>query len=181
VTGRLQQVAPTVQQRLVLLAIIGAAAFGLWSAIERERSVELLLPTGRTIRVALADTPQRRAVGLSGRDHVPHDGMLLLWEAPGRHPIWMFRMRFSLDLVWLDRNGRVVSVLPNVPPCAQEPCIVYEPDGAGKSTAVLELPAGAAAKCKIAAGASVHPGTTRARSDNKLAAFSAKAILISQP
>jgi uncharacterized membrane protein (UPF0127 family) len=147
---------PSVQRRLVLLGIIAAAiASAVWSAIERERSVELLTPTG-TIRVALADTPERRSTGLSGREHVPHDGMLLLWDAPGRHPVWMREMRFALDLIWLDANGRVLSVLPKTPPCTREPCALYEPAGSGSAIAVLELPAGTAVERGIAIGAMVR-------------------------
>jgi Uncharacterized ACR, COG1430 len=26
---------------------------------------------------------------------------IILWDAPGRHPIWMAEMRFPLDLIWL--------------------------------------------------------------------------------
>ena len=80
------------------------------------------------------------------------DGMLLKWDAPGTHPIWMAGMRFPLDLLWIDGDGRVLSVLPNVPPCRAEPCTTYEPRGTDRSVAVLELPVGEAAKRNLTAG-----------------------------
>jgi hypothetical protein len=43
---------------------------------------------------------------VSHRDDLPGDGMLLQWNGPGRHPIWMAGMRFPLDLIWLEQDGR---------------------------------------------------------------------------
>lgn len=140
---------------VVGLAIWVALVLAYWSGADRPEVVGLNVPGG-DLRVALADTADRRAAGLSKLDAVPNDGMLLQWDAPGRHPIWMSGMRFALDLVWLDAGGRVLSVLPNVPPCTTTPCPLYEPVGSEGSTAVLELPAGKAAIHGIAAGVVVR-------------------------
>ena len=40
----------------------------------------------------------------------------------GRHPIWMADMRFPLDLIWLEQDGRVTGVLTNVPICSVPAC-----------------------------------------------------------
>jgi hypothetical protein len=76
-------------------------------------------------------------------------------DAPGTHPIWLAGMRFPLDLLWIDGDGRVLSVLPNVPPCRAEPCTIYEPRGTDRSVAVLELPAVGAARDGLTAGTTV--------------------------
>lgn len=65
-------------------------------------------------------------------------------------------MRLPLDLVWLDDDGSVIAVLANVPPCTSTPCPLYEPPGSEKSVAVLELPAGKAAKYGLTVGAVVR-------------------------
>ena len=94
----------------------------------------------------------------AGRDTLTEvDGLLLKWESPDRHPIWMKGMRFPLDLVWLDADGRVVAALTNVPPCLAEPCPLYEPDGSERSVAVLEMRAGSASVHRLASGAIVRP------------------------
>jgi uncharacterized membrane protein (UPF0127 family) len=103
--------------------------------------------------VEFANTPTTRAAGLSNRDAVTGDGLLLHWDAPGRHPIWMAEMRFALDLVWLDERDTVLALLDSVPPCSQQPCPLYEPPGTDAATAVLELPAGDAKRRGIAVGA----------------------------
>jgi uncharacterized protein len=129
-----------------------------WIRVDNGRlpTMSLETPHGR-ILVEVADKPAARSAGLSNRDALNGvDGLLLKWDAPGRHPIWMPGMRFSLDLVWIDADGRVTSVLTNVPPCRSEPCPLYEPDGSERSAAVLELSAGEAAHRGLTVGVTVE-------------------------
>lgn len=142
----------------VALALLTAA---IWTAMDRRElpTMQVVTPSG-TIVVELADTPAARSAGLSNRERLTGvDGLLLKWDVPGRHRIWMAEMRFALDLVWLGPNGRVVAVLNDVPPCQADPCPLYEPDGTDRSVAVLEMPAGAAASRRIAVGAIVRSST----------------------
>ena len=119
-------------------------------------TIVLETPTA-IIRVELADTPRARSAGLSRREALSDvDGLLLKWETPGRHPIWMADMRFPLDLIWLDADGLVLAILEKVPPCSARPCRLYEPEGASNSIAVLELPATAARVRGIAIGTRVR-------------------------
>jgi uncharacterized membrane protein (UPF0127 family) len=127
------------------------------------RSTERTLPRSRIdtpngpIVVEIADTPAARAAGLSNRDDLHGvDGMLLKWGGAGRHPIWMAGMKFPLDLIWIDADGRVLAVAPNVPPCRTEPCTLFEPEGTATAVAVLELRAGGAAERRLAAGVRVR-------------------------
>lgn len=146
------------RRRRVVVAVLAvwavALALSYWSATDRPRIVSLTV-LGGALQVSLADTSELRAAGLSNREAVPHDGMLLQWDTPGRHPIWMSEMRFALDIVWLDADGRVVSVLADVPPCTAAPCPLYGPAGSEESTAVLELAAGKAATYGLTVGAVV--------------------------
>lgn len=140
---------------VTLGAALGAAAFLAFTE-EGDLRLSQINTAGGTIVVAIADTPATRSVGLSNREELRDiDGLLLKWDEPGRHPIWMAGMQFTLDLVWLDRDGRVLDVLSNVPPCGVEPCPLYEPSETRESLAVLELPAGAVAKRQLTRGAIV--------------------------
>lgn len=143
--------------------IAAGIAMPLTTALVWMRSTERTLPTARIetpngpIVVEMAATPAARAAGLSNRDELHGvDGMLLKWDAAGRHPIWMAGMRFPLDLAWIDADGRVLAVALNVPPCRAEPCTLFEPEGTDAAVAVLELPAGGAADRRLAAGVSVR-------------------------
>jgi uncharacterized membrane protein (UPF0127 family) len=138
------------------------ATMWMWSADRVPPTVRIETPRG-TIVAEIAATPSAGSAGLSNRDKLQGtDGMLLKWDAPGRHPMWMAGMRFPLDLLWIDGAGRVLAVVPNVPLCRVEPCTLYEPDGTASAVAVLELPAGGAAERRLATGVSVRfPGTNQ--------------------
>jgi uncharacterized membrane protein (UPF0127 family) len=137
---------------VTLGSVVGAAAFVAFSQ-ERNPRLSQIKTAGGTFLVAIADTPSSRSAGLSGRQELRGiDGLLLQWDEPGMHPIWMAGMRFPLDLVWIDRDGRVLDVLSNVPPCRIEPCPLYEPAETSESVAVLELPAGVATKRQVTRG-----------------------------
>lgn len=69
-----------------------------------------------TLQVVVADTPQARRQGLSGRDTIPEDGMLFVFEESARHGFWMKDMRFPIDIIWLDQDGQVVDVKKRVTP-----------------------------------------------------------------
>ena len=82
-----------------------------------------------------------RARGLLGRSGLePGDGMLID-AAPSVH---MFFMRFPIDVVFLDRDWRVVRVVHRLRP--------WRVAGARRAVAALELPAGAAAEAGIEEG-----------------------------
>lgn len=82
--------------------------------------------------VQLADSWWRRAVGLLGRRELPEGTGLLLAPCASVHTMGM---RFSLDLAFLDGNGRVLNTRP-----AMGPGRVAM--GPGDVWAALELPAG---------------------------------------
>ena len=82
-------------------------------------------------RLLVADRPFSRMRGLLGRRSLPHGEGLLLRPAASVHT-WF--MRFPIDVVFLDRDGRVVRVAPELRP--------WRAAGRRGARAVLELPAG---------------------------------------
>jgi uncharacterized membrane protein (UPF0127 family) len=83
--------------------------------------------------IAVADTPVARMKGLLGRRSLDPGEGLLLRPAGSVHTAFM---RFPIDVVFLDRELRVLRVEPSVSPWR-----LVAQRGA---KAVLELPAGAA-------------------------------------
>lgn len=73
-----------------------------------------------------------RLLGLMGQKHLPPKHCLVFYPCNGVHS---FFMRFPIDVVYLDRNLKVVRVKQNFSPWRVDwPCL--------KARYVLELPAG---------------------------------------
>lgn len=83
--------------------------------------------------VRCATTVRARILGLAGLRALPAGVGLLLPRTRSVHTVGM---RFGLDLVWLDGDGRVVRVDRDVPPGRLRGCRA--------ARQVLELPAGTA-------------------------------------
>ncbi len=100
----------------VLLALMAVAFVYL-----RLRTPNAAQPTvvkiGRAqIQVEIADTPEARAQGLSGRAKLEEGyGMLFPMGEPEVYAFWMKDMQFPLDIIWI-RDDRVVDISENVPP-----------------------------------------------------------------
>ncbi|MBM3294076.1 MAG: DUF192 domain-containing protein [Candidatus Aminicenantes bacterium] len=117
-------------------------------AVQGGRFIEVYTAEGRTIVVELAVTPEERARGLMFREKIlPGQGMLFLFEKEGKPAFWMKNTLVPLDILWLDRDRRIVHIEPDVPPCPAEPCPSYGP---GRDALyVLELAAGEAKRYNL--------------------------------
>jgi|SRR3989344_4419366 len=69
------------------------------------------------IKVDIADTEEKRILGLGGRSFLPaNQGMLFVFDSVASHGIWMKGMQFPIDIVWIGSNLRVVDIMENVQP-----------------------------------------------------------------
>ena len=103
---------------------------------------------GIEIPVEVADTPQKRSLGLGKRSRLKKNwGMLFVFEKRKAHRFWMKDMQFALDIIWLD-NYRIVHILRNVQPAisGEEPAILEPPE---EANFVLEIDAGRADELKL--------------------------------
>lgn len=91
--------------------------------------------------LAVCETAWESTVGLLGRDGLDDGEGLLI---PGVRSIHMIGMRFAIDAVWLDGEMVVRKIVRTLKPWRLSACF-----GAG---AVVELPAGAAARAGIETG-----------------------------
>ncbi len=107
--------------------------------------IRIFFPDGETIIADLAETEEERSRGLMFRNTINDDqGMLFVFEQEGLYSFWMKNMNFTIDILWLDRQKRIVHLEHNVPPCKKEPCPTYAPLVPAKY--VLELKAGSIEK-----------------------------------
>ena len=90
-----------------------------------------------------------RVKGLSGRDGLrPDAGMLFVLDEEYAPSVWMKGMRFPIDIIFFDKDARVIEIMKNLQPCTE--CRIYE--GPPNSAYVLEINAGQAEKIGISAG-----------------------------
>lgn len=78
------------------------------------------------VQVGVANTPDARIQGLSGRTTIGEkDGMLFVFPESDYHGVWMKDMRFPVDVVWIDEDLKVVDVARNLTPDSYPK--IYEP------------------------------------------------------
>ncbi|MEI8012196.1 MAG: DUF192 domain-containing protein [Candidatus Omnitrophota bacterium] len=101
--------------------------------------------------VEVVATDESREKGLMFRQGLKEGaGMLFVFDREDIYPFWMKNMRFPIDMLWLNRDKRVVDVKENVPACMADPCPVYTPSA--MALYVLELPAGDARRHHVNPG-----------------------------
>jgi len=107
--------------------------------------------TGKKISVEVADTVEKRSLGLGKRSGLENGwGMLFVFEKRKQHGFWMKDMEFPLDIIWLD-NHRIAYILRNVQPAKSGVIpLVMTPPVAGNF--VLEIDAGRADDLKLQVG-----------------------------
>ncbi len=116
--------------------------------------IPLTLPSGKVLQVEVMVKDEDRAMGLMFRPSLPLDrGLLFVFDTEDFHGFWMKNCRFPIDMVWLDRDRRVVHLAEAVPPCKAEPCPVYTP--LRRASYVVEMNAGQARREKAVVGAVV--------------------------
>ena len=74
-------------------------------------TIDLTLPSGRTVKAEVMVKPEDRAMGLMFRPSLPEGQVLLfVFDEAEFHGIWMKNCRFPIDIVWLDEAQKVVHV-----------------------------------------------------------------------
>ncbi|MES2953754.1 MAG: DUF192 domain-containing protein [Patescibacteria group bacterium] len=150
------------RKRTIILALCLAVAFSLadlylsrdrfFASLAQEIPVEkrTALRIGSTLVSAIvADTPAVREHGLSGRALLrENEGMLFVFERPDLYAFWMKDMLFSIDIIWMDTNGRVVDIAANLSPKTYPE--LFAPRE--KAQYALEVPAGFAARHRVEIG-----------------------------
>ncbi len=117
---------------------------------------EVVLIVGAARFIAeVADDSNERRLGLSFRDSLDADrGMWFVFEREGALSFWMREMRFSLDLIWVDAEWRVVDITREAPPPApgapSNALPTYSP--ATPAQYVLEINGGLARRLQIEIG-----------------------------
>lgn len=154
------------RQRVALAVVVVLLAIGLWLFVnpplafvdpgEYERTnVTVYGANGEelaTVDVRIADTQDKRRVGLSRTDSLANgSGMLFVHPDADTHTYVMRNMDFPLDIIFLDSDGAVTTI-------HHAPTDGDSYDGYGKY--VLEVPRGWANETGVTTGTQVEIPTT---------------------
>ncbi|WP_428697101.1 DUF192 domain-containing protein [Stappia sp.] len=108
--------------------------------------------------VEIADTPQARSFGLMHRQHLASDaGMLFDFKEDREVAFWMKNTLISLDMLFIDRTGRIAHIAADTVPLSEDLVPSRE-----VVRFVLEVPAGTSAALGIAPGDMATSATIKA-------------------
>lgn len=95
-----------------------------------------------SFKVEIAQTAEQQMQGLKYRDSLAADqGMLFIFARTDYHSFWMQDTYLPLDMIFIDKDGRIVHIEENTIPFDENPIFPERP-----CQYVLELPAGTAEK-----------------------------------
>ena len=115
-----------------------------------------------TFTLEIADTPAAEEIGLMNRDALPPGrGMIFLFDREEPRNFWMKNTRIPLDILFLDKAGKVVSV------GHMKPFDLSKTPSGGPAMYAVELNAGAAAKAGVRPGDLIDLGPITAATSGK--------------
>jgi uncharacterized protein len=142
------------QQCLILVALLFSAA--LHAAELPTSPLTIMTGEGRqsSFTVELATTPAEREKGLMFRTSMaPDAGMLFDFKEPQMVAFWMKNTLIPLDMLFIDKTGRIVRIVERAVPESLTPISSGEP-----VRAVLEVNSGTASRLEIQPGdVVIHP------------------------
>ncbi len=69
------------------------------------------------VQASIADSPEERQLGLSGTTMLPSDVVkLFVFDGENKWSFWMKDMLYSIDIIWVNSDGEVVSIKESVAP-----------------------------------------------------------------
>ncbi|HTJ73449.1 MAG TPA: DUF192 domain-containing protein [Verrucomicrobiae bacterium] len=99
---------------LVLLLVGAATVYILWPQLQPHTTLHL----GDGVYTArVAKTQADREKGLSGTSSLGEDqAMILAYDTDGKWPVSMKGIKYSIDIIWLDKDKKVIYIVKNARP-----------------------------------------------------------------
>lgn len=135
----------------LVVILISALVWLVWNA--NQKSGQGIIIHGHKFEVEMADTSQKRELGLGERPSLCQEcGMVFVFPEKGIRSFWMKGMRFPLDIIWFNSaDGKIIYLAKNIPADSQEIFTSSDP-----TDRVLEINGGLADKYEIQIGDQVN-------------------------
>ncbi len=115
---------------IVVVSILGINLVGLFyilaytlnqgnqtASVLPESATRILKTKGKPLTLEVAETRLEQVKGLSFRNSLPYSrGLLFVFAHEDLWGIWMKDMKFPIDIMWMDKDFKVVSLKENVSP-----------------------------------------------------------------
>jgi uncharacterized membrane protein (UPF0127 family) len=149
-------------RRLASIAMLAGcmAAAGLLTSCAKDDAASdvnltpVHLPNGTQIVAERLQGEFELMRGMMFRDSLPADrGMLFVHDREDKYQYWMYQTKIPLDIIWMDRQHKIVEIAANTPPCKTgkaSDCPKY--GGSQPASFVLEVNAGISAKNNLRPG-----------------------------
>jgi len=106
---------------------------------------------GELFNVELADSRQERKTGLMFREHLKdNEGMLFKFDKEAIYPVWMKNVLIELDIIWIDKDKKVVFIKESAQPHKKGPHPSIRPTK--KALYILEVNAGTVGRTALTIG-----------------------------
>lgn len=102
-----------------LTIVLGFIAIFVYNGVntQTQDNFARLAIGNEVLKVELAKTLIQREEGLSGRLNLPENGgMLFVFDKPDLYSFWMKNMNFAIDIIWLDKDFKIVDIKERLEP-----------------------------------------------------------------
>lgn len=125
----------------VFIFLLAVFLLGCASPQNAEPLPKVCFENGKCVTVEFAVTDEEKIQGLMFRESLAENtGMLFPYKEEATLSVWMKNMNFAIDIIWIDKQHRIVDIRENVQPCTIANCPVYT--GIVQAKYFLEVPAG---------------------------------------
>ncbi len=140
-------------RRLIFRGIIFCLSFfitgcnGSGDGIPSHLATTQLRLGNKTFTLEIANKDEDRFRGLMYRDSMPSDhGMIFVFPDVAKRSFWMRNTRIPLDILYIDADGKVISIHQ------MQPYVLKGTPSGGKAKYAIELNEGAAAEAGVKVG-----------------------------
>jgi len=141
-------------KNIVILLLLLSPLFNINVNGEQKKNYTQISINSKKFIVELALNQEEWEKGLMFRESIPDDyGMLFVFKTEDYQWFWMKNTYIPLDIIWINRDKKIVYIAENCKPCKKDPCPSF-----GKKIPVLyvlELKAGSVKRYRIKIGDSV--------------------------
>jgi uncharacterized protein len=137
---------------LIIFIVVFGFFLYLWRVdFDKRKTVEIFDDHNQLVgrfNCEIADTAEKRAKGLMFRKDLPENqGMLFIFSGEKKCSFWMMNTYIPLDIIFADKDYKVIGIIENAKPKSVKPLSVDKP-----SKYVVEINAGLVKKYGIKLG-----------------------------